>query len=353
MHADKYAYPRCGLALEAASSSLACPTCGDVARPDGKVVDFSTKDLYWSYIARPAMSRMVETARREGLDAALDETFTHYENRDFYRRIMNESRGDFRFLLPVGRQSAVLDLGSGWGATTLALARQFAHVTACDGTKENLEFLACRARAAELNNMSFVRIDPLEGARLPFQDGSFAAVILNGVLEWIGTGSMEGSPEELQRQLLLEVRRVLQPGGCVYVAIENRFYALYWLGKIEPHTMLPFVSVLPRAVANRISLAVRGRPFRNYTPSYGSLNSLVRKAGFDRLEFYLPLPSYQHPEVILPIEGGNCLRYWVKHLLIPRRFLHRVYAAGLLLMDWLGILKFLASDFVLVARRQA
>lgn len=350
-HNELLACPRCGGDIQRASDAVTCTKCGFAGQQEAGIVDLSTQDLYWSYIPRSDLQRMVTTAEQSGLEAAFQRTFESVPQPDFYRRIMDESRGDFRFLLPISRQATVLDLGSGWGATTLALARQFARVIAADGTRENLQWVACRAREAGLGNVEFVRIDPLEGARLPFRDASLDAVILSGVLEWIGTGSAQGSPPELQSQLLKEVRRILRPEGCVYVAIENRFYVLYWLGMPEPHTRIPFVSVLPRWAANLMSRLLRGKPFRNYTPSFGSLRSLVRNAGFDRPEFYLPLPSYQHPEVIVPLEDGRCLRYWIRHVLVPRRFLHRVYAAGLWLLSSLGILKYVVSDFALVARR--
>jgi len=214
-----------------------------------------------------------------------------------------------------------------------------------------LEFLVCRAREAQRSNILFLRIDPLEHSKLPFRDGTFTAVILNGLLEWIGSEPSSESPSAFQVRLLREVRRILKPDGCVYLGIENRFGAMYWLGQPDPHAQIPFVSVLPRQAANFFSYILRGKPYRNYTYSCNGLKRLFREAGFGKLEFYMPLPAYGDPQVMIPLAMGPCLRYWIRNIMLPRRRVHRVYAAGLVLLSLLGIHAFFVPDFSVVARQ--
>ena len=73
---------------------------------------------------------------------------------------------------------------------------------------------------------------------LPFSDNFFDLVILNGVLEWValdedtileqhwdgkraGKTSYRKTPEEMQIEVLKELRRVLKPDGFLYIAIKQ------------------------------------------------------------------------------------------------------------------------------------
>jgi SAM-dependent methyltransferase len=341
----------CHGALVESGDVFSCPNCGELAKRKGPVVDFSRDTTYWSYISRPLLARLVEVAANEGVKTALEKVLSPLKYEDYLLRLLDEGRGDFRFLLPATSSGCVLDLGSGWGGVTLALSRQFQRVVAADATRENLEFLVCRAREAQRSNILFLCIDPLEHSKLPLRDGSFTAVILNGLLEWVGSRPSNDPPRAFHVRLLQEVRRILRPDGCVYLGIENRFGAMYWLGKPDPHAQIPFVSVLPRQAADLLSYIVRGKPYRNYTYSYNGLRRLFREAGFGNLEFYMALPSYGDPQVMIPLAMGPCLRYWIRNIMVPRRRVHGTYAVGLLLLSLLGIQPYLVPDFAVIARR--
>jgi SAM-dependent methyltransferase len=67
---------------------------------------------------------------------------------------------------------------------------------------------------------------------LPFESGSFDVVILNHVITYI--------PDQLSA--LLEIRRVLKPGGICYIALPNKLFPR------DPHSKFLFVHYLPRAL---------------------------------------------------------------------------------------------------------
>ena len=351
---DLFCCPKCHGALKQDAQALVCANCGSAARfHRGGIVDFATRDLYWSYLDRPELARMVDVAETKGIDAALEQFLRPRPDGEFYFDLLHENRGDFRFLIPAPSDGICLDLGSGWGANALGLCRQFGHVVAADGTRENLEFVQVRMRDAGRKNITLAHIDPLEATGLPFRDGTFAAVVLSGVLEWVGTGVDTGSPRDHQLRVLRELRRVMAPDGYLYIGIENRYFVLYFVGKREPHAMVPFLSILPRPLANVVSYLARRRPFRNYTYSQRGLTTLLAEAGFNDPEFFLPLPSYQHPDVIAPLENTLPLRYWPGELMGRRNRKRALYGAGLGILGALGLLKYLASDFSVVARRTA
>jgi SAM-dependent methyltransferase len=76
-----------------------------------------------------------------------------------------------------------------------------------------------------------------------------------------------------QRLHLAEIDRVLRPGGIAYLATPNK----YWL--TDPHFKLPFVSWLPRGLAEwYVRRACHGRHWDIYPLSYRRLRSLTRGA---------------------------------------------------------------------------
>jgi SAM-dependent methyltransferase len=81
-------------------------------------------------------------------------------------------------------------------------------------------------------NLCFVRTD---AERLPFSDGSFDVVICNHVYEHTDDAA----------RLMAEIRRTLSKDGVCYFAGPNKYEL------IEPHYRLPFLSWLPRKLADR------------------------------------------------------------------------------------------------------
>jgi SAM-dependent methyltransferase len=350
-HPDIFRCPKCERQLEQNPQGMRCPNCGQVGKWDDMILDFSTEDLYWSYVPRPLANQLVEAAKNEGSEAAVERVLGSLDYKKFLVRMLDGRRGDFRFVLPTSARGCVLDLGAGWGANTLALSLQFQNVVAVDSTKENLRFTSCRIRDSGRSNVRFVCCDPLERGQLPFQKGSFDAVILSGVLEWIGTGSADGSPRELQLRLLRNLRGLLKPEGSVYIGIENRFYALYWVGKPDPHAGVPFLPLLPKKVANLVSQAVKQEPYRNYIYSLRELKELLLEAGYEKVEFYTPIPSYHEPRALFPLRQRTCLPYWFQNLFLPRNFRQGAQAAALRLVNRLNLLPKLTADFAAIAGR--
>jgi ubiquinone/menaquinone biosynthesis C-methylase UbiE len=257
------------------------------------------------------MDILLEIARRDGYRYAVEKILGPFADRYLVGYILDEGRADFRTVLPVTKDSAVLDLGGGWGAVACGMAGTCRTVTAVDTSGRNLEFIRLRAEQSGLSNVRCAQIDPLDDARLPFPDHSFDVALLNGVLEYVGDASSGLHPEEVQRRCLAEVRRVLRPGGTLYVGIENRYGYLYFLGTRD-HSRLRFTSLLPRAFANLATQILLKKPYRTYTYSYSGYRALLKSAGFEDPAVYLAYPSYREPRFILPSDNERALTYFVK-----------------------------------------
>jgi ubiquinone/menaquinone biosynthesis C-methylase UbiE len=110
----------------------------------------------------------------------------------------------------LGKKSiSILDVGTGPGIIALLLAEQGHNVT---GVDQSEEMLANARRNAQACNLA-VRFKQGDAEKLPFQDGSFDAVVNRHVL-WTVT-----DPEKA----IFEWWRILKPGGRI-VVIDGNWY---------------------------------------------------------------------------------------------------------------------------------
>jgi ubiquinone/menaquinone biosynthesis C-methylase UbiE len=356
---DEYAdlrCPDCRGILTAGVSVLSCPVCKRLFPVTGGIADFRDADGYWGNVSREKMRVLNARAEASGdWLAATRELIPEYLG-----AIAPFDRADARFLWPFDSNSRILDAGSMWGALTLPAARQCREIYALDKTLETLDFLRIRAGQEGYKNVRFAAAT-LD--RLPFADGFFDMVILNGVLEWVASEEdvvleehwegrrkqarrHRGDPRRMQVEALKEIRRVLKPGGRLYLAIENRFGYPYLAGAPDDHVNLKYVSFLPRFLANAITKHQRGNQYRTYTYGLPGYRKLLRDAGFSDAEFYGAFPHYFRPSEIIP---EAMIKDW-KDKVLPMKspLAPAVYKAAARLFP-AGWLKQVAPSFIILA----
>ncbi len=146
-------------------------------------------------------------------------------------------------------QVSLLDVGCSQGQITQKLGENLALVVGVDLADEE----------GRRPGFHFIRAD---GCRLPLRSATFDVLVLNHILEHVP------SPQ----RLLDEAWRVLKPSGVCYLATPNRYSLM------EPHYRLPFLSWLPRPLADRyVRLAGRGHVYLDYPLSYRQLRRLARR----------------------------------------------------------------------------
>ncbi len=174
-----------------------------------------------------------------------------------------------------GKNKTLLEIGAGCGGITGLFCRKLSRVVAIDLSRKRSLINAARNREAE--NLEII-VGNFEDILI---DEKFDYVTLIGVLEY--SIYYISSPDPFV-DMLKKARAYLKPGGKLIVAIENKYGIKYWAGASEDHTGRPFDGIMGYDGVDRVR-----------TFSRQGLEKLLRRAGFEDLQFYYPLPDYKLP----------------------------------------------------------
>ncbi len=191
--------------------------------------------------------------------------------------------------LPVSSEDRVLEIGSGCGAITGALADKAAQVTCVELSRKRSLINAYRHQNKK-------NIEILMGN---FQDiekvlGQYDVITLIGVFEY-SNGYIGGDRPFVD--MLKIIRKHLAPNGRLIIAIENRLGLKYWAGCTEDHTGTWFEGIEDYPKTSSV-----------HTFSLQELQDLVAEAGGLKSRMYYPYPDYKFPMQIysderLPQQG--------------------------------------------------
>ena len=324
----EFVCPKTGTVLHWDDAGILCPSTGERWDRIGDIPVFSTPEGYWGEIPKEEMEPLLAEAESDGWDRALrkrllgegdggsgwehageSEEGAAPRGEFLYRYATDPTRADWRFLLPLDAKSRVLDIGAGWGALSMAIAPEVGVVVASDDMIERARFLEIRARQSGLDNV-IACAAPAE--QIPFPDGTFDLVILNGVLEWVGVSRVRKDPREVQKLVLENVARKLAPGGHLWVAIENRWGYHYFTGTPDDHTKIWGTNLMPRWLANTVTHRRTGRDYRAYTHGLGGYRRLLNSSGFDRVRFWATVPTYRNPRELIPLDDPTVFDWYTR-----------------------------------------
>lgn len=200
-------------------------------------------------------------------------------------KILEDYYGDIKNLI-------ALDLGSSTGIIDNVLADKFKKVIGCDIDKGAVEFAK---QSFKKKNLEFRLEDAMN---LSFKDNFFDIVICAQVYEHVPNPN----------KMFDEIYRILKKGGICYFAALNKL----WI--FEPHYNLPFLSYLPKSLANIYVRATgKAKAYYETTFSYWGLTNLTKK--FKKIDYtgsILSKPKkfgYQTPAV--PKHFISLLKYFV------------------------------------------
>lgn len=197
--------------------------------------------------------------------------------------------------IPMDKNSKVLEIGSGCGAITGALARKAGEVTCVDLSKKRSLINAYRNQ--DCDNVT-IRVGNFKDIE-PELDTDYDYCLLIGVFEY-GQSYMGG--ETPYEDFLKIIRKHAKAGtGRVVIAIENRYGLKYWAGCMEDH------------------LGTYFKGLEGYQPEDGvktfskkGLMRIFKTCGEKKVNFYYPYPDYKFMNTLfsddrLPVKGELCL----------------------------------------------
>lgn len=155
-----------------------------------------------------------------------------------------------------------LDLGCGSGSFLAAAGRDRELV----GLDVAMRWLIVARKRLDEEGLGHIRLACGNAERMPFRDGSFAAVVAGDVIEHVAD----------QAKALDESHRVLVPGGRIFLASPNRFSLAP-----EPHVGVWGVGFLPRRWMAPYVRFMRRADFRAIrTLSYAEWSRILLRSRF-------------------------------------------------------------------------
>lgn len=179
--------------------------------------------------------------------------------------------------LPITKEDHVLEIGSGCGAITGALAEKAGKVTCIELSKKRTLINANRNKKydnVEILVGNFMDIEP----ELPEQ---YDYITLIGVFEYAASYIPGENPYE---NFLNTIKKHLKQNGKIVMAIENQFGLKYWAGCQEDHVGKYFESIEGYGETSNVK-----------TFSKGKLEKIFDTCGFANRLFYYPYPDYKFP----------------------------------------------------------
>ncbi|MDO4477825.1 MAG: class I SAM-dependent methyltransferase [Lachnospiraceae bacterium] len=182
--------------------------------------------------------------------------------------------------LPMTGSEKVLEIGSGCGAITGALAEKAGHVTCVELSKKRSLINAYRQKDKDNIEIRLGNFQDVE-KKLP---ADYDVITLIGVLEYARNYIDSDEPFV---DFLKQIKGHLKPGGRLVIAIENRMGMKYWAGATEDHSGRFFEGIEGYYGDSRAETFVRPE-----------LETIFKKAGLVAETWYYPFPDYKLPLVL-------------------------------------------------------
>ena len=175
-------------------------------------------------------------------------------------------------------KGTLLEIGAGCGAVTGLFCSKVERVVAIDLSKRRSMVNATRNEAYDnltimLGNFEDIKIEE-----------KFDYVTLVGVFEY---SIYYINSDDPFGDMLRKAKSFLKPGGKLIIAIENKYGMKYFAGATEDHSGRMFDGLENYAEVERV------RTFSRRT-----LEKMLTQAGFEKNDFYYPMPDYKLPSEV-------------------------------------------------------
>lgn len=306
----------CSTILEFNGTEVSCPSCHSTWPVEDGIPRFFKPEYYWGELSQTEANLFIREARESGWREACNNRFR--DDPEMLISLLDPQRASWLPLLALPPDSTALDIGCGHGAITHGLARACGQVYSVEAIPERLEFCSIRLQQEAISNVQLVQATALD---LPFADGTFDVIIVNGILEWVGEWERNGHPRSIQCRFLERLHHLLKADGTLVVGIENRLGHSLIRGGMD-HSGVAYTSLMPRRLASLYLRADKTahhrmllnpkREYRTFTYSQRGYKNLLAENGFSSARFYWADPGYNQPYTLVPAAGSFVRRHFLR-----------------------------------------
>jgi len=251
-----------------------------------------------------------------------------------YNAIVDEKRSDFRLFLPIKKNSRVLSVESDWGSIPFKVAYNCKKIISVESAFEKAHFNKIRCVQEGIENLKVIVASI---TKLPFLENSFDIVIINNLLKLLVSSKEVNDPKEFQAVFLHDLKKLLRPGGCVYLGLENSLGA-YFYNKTSD------------SLKSRSKI---GSEYQAYAYSYWGYKRLFRKAGFSEIQLLSPRPSAERAYSLFSAENAQIVKFYLKIMQAQKQatFTRKVKLICGNVGIHLGLWKFLSPYYSIIIKK--
>ncbi len=188
---------------------------------------------------------------------------------------LSSQRENIVEFLPITKEDKVLEVGSGCGAITGALAKKAGNVTCVDLSKKRSMINAYRHGECDNVTIHVGNFKDIE----PDLPADYDYICLIGVFEY-GQSYIGGDKPFVE--FLNILKKHLKKDGRIVIAIENKYGLKYFAGCAEDHLGSYFSGVENYAAGGGVR-----------TFSKNGLEKIFKECGIEEYHFYYPYPDYK------------------------------------------------------------
>jgi len=155
---------------------MECPTCGAHWPLDQTIPSYGSAN-YPGDVTQETMHELIALAEQGHWRTAARTMFGD-SNPDLYDHVADLNRASWIPILPIGPNSTVLDVSSGLGALTYALALNYHHVVSVEAVADMVRFAKLRLEQEGLKNVDLIQTTL---AALPFSTDTFDLIVLRSL----------------------------------------------------------------------------------------------------------------------------------------------------------------------------
>ena len=287
----QYNCPECKEKLHLAENKLHCNNCLCDYKCENNCAVFKNHNLSYISDNNQSVNELLAEIKHNKFEVAIKKFLI--SNQELRSKLINtqyDKNVDIIFHGIGNNYSRCLDIKSELGNKAEILSNIFKQVYAIEFDDDYIELQKKRFEKRKLQNISITKCDLL---KLPFPDGFFDLILCNGVLENITKFIKTQNQSEAQKQLVGELKRVINENGCIIFGVNNNHgLRVKWKGSNEKS-----------ASSTEI---ISKQKFSNYVSVFES-NSLKVKS-------FWAFPSYDIPLYSGEIDDDIALKGFFKNL---------------------------------------